>query len=246
MASSRKKPPKPPRPPKEDPPGIPPRPKDNRITFYGFPAYIGALRGPTHCGWWPDDPNSLNWKEDRLIPTDLSKTPSAAQNGEITIAEIQCDDHRTDGGLTQIGPRFPQGTMVGAVWIRDTYWNSLGRKQPRHPATNDSHPYELTSIVYVDGPFKGRRFYGVHAKITDTHGPLAKVQIWQPGRSRIDGERPFGEFWIDLAQDTHPVDSGASHVDSHLEGPLFINGDLARSLGLYSPKLPYWLGAELL
>jgi hypothetical protein len=227
----------------------PPKGGGTRITFYGFAAYVGALRGPAKCGWWPDDPNSLHWKEERLIETDLSKTPSAARNGEISIADIQCDDHRTDGGMTEIGPRFPQGKTVGAIWVRDTYWNSLGRRQPNHPASKDSHPYELTSIVYLDGPLKGRRFHGLHAKVTgtcETH--LAKVQLWQPGRARIRDERPFGEFWIDLARDAHPFEIGATEIDGreHLEGPLFVDHVFAQSVLVHYPKLPYWLGGEYL
>lgn len=217
-----------------------------RIVFYGFGAFVGAIRGPTQCDWWPDDPARLNFAPSALVPTDLAKNPMAARSGAISVADIQCDDHRTDGGLTAVGPRFPQGSTVGAIWLSESYWSSLGAKQPPRAVTKDAHDYELTSILYLDGPMKGRRFYGVHAKVVGTQGPLTRVELWHAGRAKVPGERPAGAFWMDLAQVAHPIEPGATQIGAgQVEGALFLEDTTSRQVTLMSPKLPPGSGSEL-
>ena len=215
-----------------------------KIVFYGFGAYIGAIRGTTQCDWWADDPASLNWSPNLLVPTNLAKNPAAARAGTIRVADIECDDHRIDGGLTTIGPRFPQGKMVGALWLAETYWNSLPNK-PARPTSTDGHDYEHTSILYLDGPMAGRRFYGLHAKVVGTQGPLSRVLVWHGGRSKID--QPIGPFWLDLAQVAHPVEPGATQVgvSGPQEGALFLDDATARQLTIMAPKIPKSEGFDL-
>lgn len=216
-----------------------------KITFFGFGAYVGALRGQTQCEWWPDDPAIVHWSPSTLVPTNLAKTPAAARAGSIGVADIQCDDHRTNGGLTTIGPRFPQGAMVGAIWLAESYWSSLPNKPPRFPAV-DGHDYEYTSLLYWDGPLKGRRFYGVHARILGANGPLTRVAVFHSGRSKVPGEQPAGPFWLDLAQVAHPVEPGATEIcGGQQEGALFLDESTSRQVAIMSPKLPRTEGYEL-
>src|SRR4051812_27230510 len=98
----------------------------SRTTFYGFGAYVGALNGLTKCAWWDDDPAGVyNFAPAALVPVDLSQNLAAARAGTISYKDIQVDDHRQDGGSTTIGPFFPTGTMIGACWLSDTYYQSL-------------------------------------------------------------------------------------------------------------------------
>ena len=212
-----------------------------RITFYGFGAFVGSLTGPTQCAWWPDDPATLNWALSALIPTDLSMTPTWARTAKRSWSDIQVDDHRQDGGRTTVGPRFPQGTMVGGIWLSETYWKSLGANQPARPTSRDGHDYEFTTILYWDPALPGRRFHGVHAKLGPSHGPLTRVEFFDIGRSKVPGERTRGPFWLDLAQVAHPKDAGATEVDaSNPEGALFLDSSTLVTLGGGSggPKIP--------
>jgi hypothetical protein len=207
-----------------------------RITFYGFGAFVGNIKGATQVEWFPDDPATLNWAAGALIATDLSKNITAARNG-MPIADIQVDDHRTDGGLTTVGPRFPQGTMVGGIWLRDTIWNNLPN-QPKHPCTANAEAYELTTHVYLDGQ-NIRRFHGFHGKIVGTQGPLTHVLIWSRGRGRVPGEKPLGPFWLDLAQVAHPVGPGGTEIGPNKqEGAVYLDGPTVIALGGGMPKLP--------
>lgn len=225
-------------------------PASNRTVFYGFGAYVGAIRGVTQGDWWPDDPQTLGFQPAALIPTDLAKNPTAVRAGVIPLADLQVDDHRSLGGLTSIGPRFPQGAMVGAVWLADTYYASLGATAPARLSSAEaaeSRDYELTSLLYWSGPLAGRRFFGYHARVLTTNGTLAHVQIWTAGRSRIPNEPPAGTWWIDLATDAHPLDPSATQVNAMgQEGALFLDAATAQSLQLFGPKLPRALGFDAL
>jgi hypothetical protein len=213
-----------------------------RITFYGFAAYVGALRGQTTVDWWADDPNNLGWSPQSLVPVDLSKNPTAARANRIPITDIQCDDHRIDGGLTSIGPRFPQGAAIGAIWLTDTYYQSLATKPP-WPWSPDAYEYEMTSLLYLPND----RFYGVHARIIGTSGALSNVEIWRPGRGRVPGEPPMGTYWLDLSKVAHPVAPGATQIGPALaEGALFLDAATAKLLSLAVPKIPPGSGFDLL
>ena len=222
-----------------------------RTVFYGFGAYVGTITGQTTCSFWPDDPQSLGWAAKAQIPVDLSKNPTAVRQNQISVADIQVDDHRLDGGLTGIGPRWPGGQPIGACWLSETYWSSLGASKPsRQPpsAPDDAHDYELTSILYWDGDLAGRRFFGFHAKILSTQGPLARVQIWHGGTARGPGHPPAGVWWLDLAQVAHPIDPIATQIEPGkvTEGALFLDAPTGRQLQLMGPKRPPAAGSELL
>ena len=222
----------------------------SRTVFYGFGGFVGCLTGETTCEWWPDEPATLKWSKSALIPIDLARNPSAMRAGRLkSIADIDVDDHRIDGGLTTIGPRWPSGATIGQIWLSENYYTSLPNKPPRHPASaaGDAYDYELTSILCWDGDHAGRRFIGFHAKIVDTNAPLARVQIWSGGTARTGG-RPAGEWWLDLTRAAHPVDPIATQIElgGQLEGALFLDSLTVRSLTLALSKRPPGLGTELL
>jgi hypothetical protein len=210
-----------------------------RTVFYGFGAYVGSITGQTTCGWWPDDPTGQNWNPATQIPVDLSKCPANFVAGVFKNAtDIQTDDHRGSGGYNVIGPQFPGGSMVGLCWLSKQYWSSLPNPPPRQPvsAPNDAWDYELTQLYYHA---TGKRFQGYHGKIIGTNGALSRVSIWFAGTSRV--ANPLGSWWINLAQDAHPVDPEATRIAQGglQEGAVFL--DRAYSATLFAdggPKRP--------
>ncbi|CAN5852501.1 hypothetical protein BH11MYX3_BH11MYX3_04380 [soil metagenome] len=212
----------------------------SRTTFYGFGAYVGSIRGLTECAWWDDDPVRVHaFSQAALVPVDLSKNLTAARAGTIPYADMQCDDHAQDKGLTTIGPMFPGGAVIGACWLTEDYYGRLSNKPPRQPASapDDAHDYELTSYQYYGGEQGDRRFYGFHARIIGTNGPLTNVEIWDAGTGKIANRAPAGTWWLDLARVALPAAEG-TNVAANAPGALFLDAATAKSLGLRGPKRP--------
>ena len=214
-----------------------------KIVFHAFGAYVGALKGRTTCSFWTDDPSSggIAWSSASLKDVDLSKTPSAARAGLIAWTDVQVDDYTLNGGLTTIGPLFPGGQVIGAVWLAEAYMNKLGlgpANQPSH-----AHPHELRSILYDGDPkYKNRRFQGFHAKIVGTPAAaggqkVTRVQIWNAGAARGGGHS--GHWWLDLDD---IADTTESEVGSKAaEGSLYLDSDMKQIYlagGGTGPKLP--------
>jgi len=224
----------------------------NRTLFFGFGAWVGSLKGVSTCGFWAEDPVVAKWQPAALIDVDLAMTPQAHRAGTIPIANIQVDDHTTNAtpGRTQIGPLWPSGTTIGAVWLSETYYNSLATKPPRVPAGTLCQPYELTSALEwaTTGELSERRFYGTHAEIVSVNGALALVRVWHPGTSGEPKSNPV-TAWIDLAQSASPTSDGLSKIGTGSPvgsvGALFIDNITAGQLQLRGPKLPRSLGHSL-
>jgi hypothetical protein len=217
-----------------------------RTTFYGFGAFVGSITGLTRCAFWDDDPVKIyKFAPGSMVAVDLAKNVSAARAGTIPWQDVQCDDHRQDGGLTQIGPMFPTGTMIGACWLSETYYQTLAFKPPRQPqsAPNDAYDYELTAYQYWGGELGDRKFLGFHAKVLATAGALTQVEIWQGGMGKIGGPSA-GVWWLDLAQVALPA--GAGTTVSAAGGALFLDTTTAKSLALFGPKRPPSLGGDQL
>src|ERR1041384_1423971 len=123
----------------------------SKVTFYGLPAWIGAIHGPTLCDWWDRDPSQLGWHRSLLHALDLAKTSSAALAGRIAVSEVDVDDHTTAGGRTTVGPLFPGGAMIGACWVSDAYLARNGMSVPGVPDGYDGHGHEFTVVQYFDG-----------------------------------------------------------------------------------------------
>ena len=215
-----------------------------KIVFHAFSAYVGSITGPTSCGFWTDDPASggIAWSSGRLLPVDLSKTPSAARARQIAWTDVQVDDFTMNGGLTTIGPRFPGGQVIGAVWLAEDYMKKLGLDESHKPG--HAHGHELRCVVYDSDPtYKNRRFQGFHAKVV---GPPAsaggqsvtRVQIWNAGAGRGGGHS--GHWWLDLDDIS---DTSESQVGSKgaTEGSLYLDSDMKQIYlagGGTGPKIP--------
>lgn len=222
-----------------------------RTVFFGFGAFVGAIKGPTQIEWWADDPAMSGFAATALIPVDLARNPSAARAGTIAVGAIEVDDHRVDGGLTTVGPRFPLGATVGALWLSQSYYVSLGGRQPpRHPAAaaGDAYDHELTA-VQCWGELGDRKFLGFHAKIVSTNGGLALVEIWHGGTGKRGGP-PAGRWWLDLAAVALPFDAAdpaATQIALRgpAEGALFLDATTTGQIHLLGPKRPPSSGDEL-
>lgn len=210
-----------------------------RTIFHLFGAYVGQLTGVTRVGWWAEDPASLGFPLSRLMPIDLSKTPSAARLGTIPPHDILCDDYRTEGGLNGIGPRFPGGQMIGPMWATEAYLASAGSPSP---ATANVYDYELMMTMYWQGELGDRTFNGFHARIVaPPQGPLVLVEIWHGGTAQTAA--PAGRWWLDLAQVSDPTYTTISPTGPQ-DGALFLERKTTEQLGLRATKKPAGFGHD--
>jgi len=217
-----------------------------RTVFFAFGAYVGSITGPRTCLWWPADPSTLGWDATLAISTDLGATPAAAAAGTIGAADVQCDDHRIDGGLTSVGPLFPGGATIGAIWLAEPFYASLGDNQPPRQPGSAPFPcrdYELQENVYWgNDPAGDRRFYGFHAEIVaPPQGGLVLVDLWNAGTSLVAGMPPAGRWWIDLATSSDSSSTTIA-IGGAQQGALFLEATLAQTLALRGPKRPPNLG----
>lgn len=214
-----------------------------RSVFYGFPAFVGSISGPTTCSFWTDDPAQIGWNSPQ-VTVDLSKNPEAARRGLISEADVQVDDHASlgTGGLTRIGPMFPGGTMIGAVYVEQKLMATKGLAEP------GPRPYEWCTIQYYasePAPLTNRRFYGFHAQIQSITGSIAVVSLWARGTSATPGQQPMGTWALDLAQYAHPTVATLAQISTAGQaGPLYLDAR-AGSGGVVQfdgPKTPRSLG----
>ena len=212
-----------------------------RTVFYCFGAYVGQLLGVTRVAWWADDPAATKFPQSRLVPIDLAYTPSAVRAGQIQIQEIQCDDDRSQGGLTTIGPRFPGGQMIGACWVSETYLATLGANAPAR-GTPEAYDYESMATLYW-GELGDRRFNGFHAQIVGQPvGSLVLVDIWNGGTGRSGGP-PAGRWWIDLAAVLDPNYTTISPTGPQA-GALFLDRTTSSGMQLFTIKKPPGFGFD--
>lgn len=226
----------------------------SRTITYGFGAWVGQQTGLTTCGWWAQDPNTLNppFDASKLISSDLSKNLQAVRNGQITAAQIQVDDPPTYGGETKIGPTFPNGSLINGCWLEKGDYDALpaAKKPPRVPADMHCRDYELTTVWYWSGAMANRRFWGFYAEITQEQGQSALVSIWPAGKSLEPGQQPAGSWWCNLSTQAHPIEAGFTQIGVGLanpkQGALFIDAPTRQAFGISGPKIPKYLGANVL
>lgn len=209
----------------------------SKVTFYGTPAWVGAIQGPTICEWWSSDPAQINWDRSLLNTVDLSMTPSAAIAGRIKVSEIQVDDFTSNGGRTTLGPMFPSGSSIGACWVSDTYLTKSGRKG-RAAAGGKGNHYEYMTIQYFDEQ-DNRRFHGMHAKLLQVNSGLSLVQVWSPGTGAT-AAAPAGTWWLNLSADADP---GTPPLALNVPGAVFLDVRTVRQLTTFETKLPPYHGA---
>jgi len=215
----------------------------SRLEFYGFPAWVGSMTGPTHCGWWGSEPAQVNWDPKALIATNLSLTPSAVIAGKIKSSEVEVDDFAGNGGRNTIGPQWPGAAVVGACWLRSTVWQAIDPKYrpPFPPPGASGHGYEYTTVQYLDGEQQNRRFHGFHARAVSDKGALTLVELWHPGTA-IANPTPAGSWWLDLAAVADPNGPQVHPANTPI-GPVFLEHSTAKSLAVVEPKLPRYVGS---
>jgi hypothetical protein len=211
----------------------------SKVTFHGLPAWIGAIHGPTGCDWWSSDPSNLSWDRSLLYSVDLANTPSAVQAGYISVADIEVDDHVSNGGRTTIGPMWPGGTSIGAIWVSDGYLAKLGGRAPALQVGAKGHDYEYTTVRYFDGEHGDRQFHGFHANLVQTHNHLSLLEIWHPGTGAA-GTSPAGRWWLDL--DAHG-DPDAPALTPNQPGAVHLDTTATKTLPLHAGKLPPFKGS---
>jgi len=214
-----------------------------RTVFHGVGAYVGSLHSETKCKFWPDEPGKLAWNHGAMVEVDLAKSPAAARAGRVPWSDVEVDDHHIYGGMTKIGPLWPDGTTIGGCWLTEDAWRrSTGRGWDPNP---DCHDYEMRHVLYWGGPLARRRFQGFHAEITSEKGTHALVTLWQAGRSKVAGSKPAGTWWIDLAADAHAIEPGFTEVGvggAAKVGALFVDLRHAHTIQMMGPKIPPWMG----
>lgn len=201
----------------------------SKVTFYGLPAWVGAIHDPTVCEWWDRDPSQLSWDRALLHRVDLAKTSSAALAGHIAVSEIEVDDHTSKGGRTTIGPLWPGGTAIGACWVSDSYLANNGLTPPGP---------EFQLVQYFDGEQQNRRFYGFQANLLQQQNNLSLVQLWNPGTAASTAP-PAGAWWFDLSTDTDP---NVPALATNQPAPLYVDTQVAKRLVVFDPKLPPYTG----
>jgi hypothetical protein len=201
----------------------------SKVTFYGLPAWVGAIHGPTVCEWWDRDPGQLGWDRTLLHRVDLAKTSSAALAGHIPVSEIEVDDHTTGGGRTTIGPLWPGGNPIGACWVSGSYLAQNALTPPGH---------EFQLVQYFDGEQQNRRFYGFQANLLQQQNNLSLVQLWNPGTAASSAP-PAGTWWLDLSADADP---GAPALPANQPAPLYLDTRAAKRLVVFDPKIPPFKG----
>jgi hypothetical protein len=210
----------------------------SKVTFYGLPAWVGAIHSQTVCEWWDRDPNQLNWDRSLLHKVDLAKTSSAALAGHIAISDVEVDDHTTSGGRTTIGPLWPGGNAIGACWVSEGYLARNGLTPPGAPAGLSGHEHEFTFVQYFDGEQQNRRFYGFQANLLQQQNNLSLVQLWHPGTGAGPAS-PAGAWWLDLGSDADP---NAPALAANQPAPLYLDTQAAKRLVTFDPKLPPFRG----
>jgi hypothetical protein len=210
----------------------------SKVTFYGLPAWVGAIHSPTVCEWWDRDPSQLGWDRSLLHRVDLARTSSAALAGHLAVADIEVDDHSTSGGRTTIGPLWPSGSTIGACWVSEGYLARNGLTPPGVPPGHSGHGHEFTVVQYFDGEQQNRRFHGFQAELLQTQNHLSLVQLWHPGTG-AGIAKPAGTWWLDLATDADPSTPGLS---PNRPAPLYLDTQATKRLTIVDPKIPPFKG----
>ena len=229
-----------------------------KAIFYGFGAWVGRIDGETRCGFWPKHPAEVNFDPILLIPVDLSKTPTAAKKGKIDWDEIQVDDFKDgtpSGGVTTIGPMFPDGATTGVVYLEKSYYERL-RPEIRPPIKPQASPQDncgnnrLTAVVYGEAagnPRAGLRYHAFLARIVSERKTSALVAVRNllPATSTD----PPLEHSFDLASaecDAHLSSGGLTEIGigpgKPKNGLLFVELGRARALGIEPLKAPIQCG----
>lgn len=218
-----------------------------KTVFYACSAWVGRIDGETRCRFWSQNPLDNDFDQTTLVAVDLAMTPAGALKGEHDWAKIQIDDPAAangSGGLTTIGPLFPDGRTTGAVYLAEPYWKSL--KKPVRPAFPPpgfkGAAYEFMTVVHKDGPRAGRRYIGMRARIVEERGSKVTVEFLFNCVPRVSKAAP--PYTLDLASldvEPHVSEGGMTEIgvgDRKKDGALFLDFKRAKALGVVALKLP--------
>ena len=215
------------------------------LAFIAVPAFVARVGSREVCSFATarDAFDPARW-----IEVDLSKNPH-----EVELASVQIDAHRSQGGLTSIGPAFHLGSYYGAAFLAEPFYRRCqaeGKIANWPPAPEEEYQYQ--TVAEEIAPRKLRRYYGFKATVMEARHPLYKVQVWQ-----VSGAEPQKTMWIDLADramclagyvpgmrssrllpgDVRPLQDGATV-------PLFLSWELIASYDVVLPKVPKGEGAD--
>lgn len=210
-----------------------------RCVFEGTTAFLGRIEGETRCSFWVDEPIDHDFDASKLIPIDLGMTPNAAVAAEISWDAVQVDDClvAANGSFsgTTIGPRWPEMSLVGLVYLEKNYRAGLADdlRPPCPPTGAGSRGHEFTTVVYwphIDDPRAGKRYVGHHARLLEQRGSLARLALYPPGTSERASARA-STMWIDL--------ESADQCDAGLDSLTQIGGDTREgAVFLIANRLP--------
>lgn len=232
-----------------------------KSVFYACSAWVGRIDGETRCGFWAKNPIEINFDPVLLVPVDLSKTPAMARKGKIEWDEIQVDDGpdgNGGGGLTSIGPWFPDGKTTGVIYLEKQYWGRLRSdiRPPFPPPGFSAKEYEFMTVVYKDGARAGKRYVGLQAKILEESGTTARVGILltcpPPRTNQNPPPKNPSEHKFDLSSldfDAHVSQGGLTEIGTGAgkpkQGALFMEVSRAMKLGIIALKMPPACGVSL-
>lgn len=219
-----------------------------KTVFYACSAWVGRIDGTTRCRFWSQNPLDHDFDQKTLVSVDLSMTPTRARQGAHDWSKIQIDDPALDngsGGLTTIGPWFPDGRTTGAVYLAEPFWKSLRAPvRPAFPPPGFKAPaYEFMTVLYKDGPRASRRYVGMQARILEERGSKVSVEfLFTTCPRRVRKAAP--SYQLDLASldvEPHVSEVGMTAIgvgDREKTGALFLDFKRAKALGVVALKLP--------
>jgi hypothetical protein len=215
-----------------------------KTMFYGVGAWVGKVLGEKQVAFWPLPPEEYvpPFDPKKLLEVDLAKAPAHAKTA-TDWAALQADDHVNLHGSTTLGPFFPDGTSVGAVYMPETYLRKLKLWPWKQPALFNAQDYEFHTVIYREDDGSFRRFRGTYARVIQIKGNLAEVLLYGPGTSGDPTPKILPPQWFDLNDGAlfDPPANGLTELSipaNKREGALFIAPSLYEASFGYGPKIP--------
>ncbi|HWU86747.1 MAG TPA: hypothetical protein VN253_05715 [Kofleriaceae bacterium] len=212
----------------------------SEIVFYGVPAFVGRVETLQVVYIWCDDPSRAPYSApdpSRLIRIDFAKSLTP----DNWTAEL--DAHRIDGGLTNIGPDIPFGSLQGAIYCVKSKWDECMDKGGWKPSVGEMECQYQCLARLADGP-SIERFHGFRAKVVRAASSrVVLLDIYKAG----DPETPQRQMWVDLYDDASCLspEGGYTTIDPATPNSraIFFSSKFIKSVGLTIPKLPPGYGS---
>lgn len=208
-----------------------------QLLLTGVPAFVANVTGSTAIQFALDE-NDFN--PANLISVDLANNTSLppAQWANVEV------DHSTAGGYSTIGPRFRNGSYVGAAYIAEKVRVRYGGALADWPPAGDDL-YQYQAVLRANGDV--RRFHGFKVNVfAPTTGTIAHLEFIPAGGTAGQPGNP--RRWIDLADASvcDPAVNGFTTVTATSPvgtiGALFLTSSGMRVQAMDKPKIPSGLG----